>query len=343
MTRLSIDDEGDEEGGRGRQRGHDRRAAPAVLVAAQEAEHEEEQAGGERRLAEPVDARRARIARLGHVRAGDPQAERAERQVDEEDPLPVEAARERAADERAEGERAADRRAVGGEGARALLRVRERVGEDRERHGEHHGRADALDGAGGVEEHDVGRRGARGRGQREDDEAGREQAAAAEAVGERPCRQHRRGQRERVRVHDPLQAAQPAAQVLGDPRERRVHHGNVKHQHRRGGTHHDEGPALRCHANVSPCSKSMERPSRAHPRAAREVPAPGRSWRLPKRMRADRSPAVLSPGAAGPAPCTPRAPRRGPRDSRPRRRSTASAPRRARAGSRPARRSRSRR
>ena len=119
-------------------------AGPAELVAAQEREDEQEQAGGQRDLAGPVDAVRARVARLLDLRARDPQAEQADRQVDQEDPLPVEAAGEQAADQRADRERSADRRAVGGQRAGALTGAREGMRQQRERDGEHDRRADAL-------------------------------------------------------------------------------------------------------------------------------------------------------------------------------------------------------
>ena len=180
---------------------------PAVLVAAQEREHEQAEAGGQRDLAGPVDAVGGRVARLLHEAAGDREAGDADRDVDQEDPLPVEAAGEQAADERADRERRADRGAVGGERAGALLRGRERLREQRQRDREHDRGADALDRAGGVEEDDVGRQGACTRGDGEDREADREEAAAAEAVGERAGGQHDAGQRERVGVDDPLQAA----------------------------------------------------------------------------------------------------------------------------------------
>jgi hypothetical protein len=50
----------------------------------------------------------------------------------------------------------------------------------------------------------------------EDREADQEQPAAAEPVGERARRQHRRGQRERVGVDDPLQAGEARVEIGRD-------------------------------------------------------------------------------------------------------------------------------
>ncbi len=192
-----------------------------------------------------VDGRRGGIARLLDLGARDPQAEDADRDVDQEDPLPVQAAGQRAADERADGEGGADGGAVGGQRPGALLHVGVGVGQQRERDGEHDRRADALHGARYIEEDDVGRGRAGRRGGGEDGEADREQAPAAEAVGQRARGQDDRGEREGVGVDDPLQSAEARVQVLGDARESGVDDGDVEHEHRRGGADHGERPALR--------------------------------------------------------------------------------------------------
>jgi len=178
--------------------------------------------------------------------ARDLEAEDPEREVDEEDPAPVEAAGQRAADERADGERGADRGAVGGERLAALQGAREGMREHRERDREHDRGADALHGARAVEHHDVLRGGARERRNGEDAQADEEEAAAPEAVGERAGRQHDGGERERVGVDHPLQPGQARVEVGRDVRERRVHDRDVEHEHRCGRADHGEGPALGC-------------------------------------------------------------------------------------------------
>ncbi len=244
---LDHDERGEQDHGGG-ERGHDRRAPPPLLVAAQQREHEQEQAGAQGDLTRDVDAAGARITRLAHVHAGDPDAGDAERDVHEEDPLPVQAAGERATDERADGERCADRRAVGGQCTGALLRAREGVGEDREGDGEHDRGADALHGAGCDERVDAGRRGARRGGEGEQRQARGEEPSTTEAVGQGAEGEDGRGEGERVRVDDPLQATEARVEVLGDAREGRVDDRDVEHEHRGGGADDREGPVSLGHA-----------------------------------------------------------------------------------------------
>ena len=79
-----------------------------------------------------------------------------ERDVHEEDRAPADAAGQRAADQRADGERGADRRAVDGERLAALARRRgTRRRASRASWRTCIARADALDGAGGVEQLDA--------------------------------------------------------------------------------------------------------------------------------------------------------------------------------------------
>ena len=121
--------------------------------------------------------------------------------------------------------------------AKALARsagVGERVGEQGQRGREHHRRADALHGAGGVELGDARSRARTERGGREDGHAPDEDAAPSEAVGERAGRKDDGGERERVRVDDPLQAGEArVSRSRRDVRKRGVDDRDVEHQHRR--------------------------------------------------------------------------------------------------------------
>jgi hypothetical protein len=150
------------------------------------------------------------------VAAHDRQAREPEREVDEEDPAPVERRGERSADQRADGERARHRRAVGGQRPPALLGARERVRQHGQRDREHERRADALRGTRGDQRPDRLRRRAQQRRRGEDADAEREQPPAAEAVGQRAGGQHGRRQGKRVGVDDPLQAGQSRAEVGRD-------------------------------------------------------------------------------------------------------------------------------
>ena len=106
------------------------------------------------------------------------------------------------------------------------------------------------------------------RGDGEEREADREEAAAAEAVGERAGGQHDARQRERVGVDDPLQAAQARVQVLGDARQGRVHDGDVEHQHQRWPRRPPRGSSVgSCHVGRAP-GREKEGRGRAHSLAA---------------------------------------------------------------------------
>ena len=83
-----------------------------------------------------------------------------------------------AADQRPDRDRAADRRAPDAEGRRPVVAV-ELLADQRQRGREHPGAADSLQAAGEVEEGRVAGDPAEERGEREDPEADREDAAAA--------------------------------------------------------------------------------------------------------------------------------------------------------------------
>ena len=59
--------------------------------------------------------------------------------------------------------------------------------------------------------------------------------------------EHRRGERQGVGVDDPLQPAEAGVEVVGDLRQRRVHHGDVEHEHGRGHADHDQCPTPDAH------------------------------------------------------------------------------------------------
>ena len=71
------------------------------------------------------------------------------------------------------------------------------------------------------------------------DEADDEEPAPPESVGDRSGGEHDRGERERVCVDDPLDPADAGVEVGRDLRQRRVHDGDVEHEHGRRET--DDG------------------------------------------------------------------------------------------------------
>ena len=103
--------------------------------------------------------------------------------------------------------------------------------EQGQRGGEHHRAAGALNAAGDVQhERGLGDP-ADQRGDRENDEADREDHAAAQAIGERPGRQQQGAQRQRVGVDHPLQVGEARMQSGLDPRQRDIHDRDVEQQH----------------------------------------------------------------------------------------------------------------
>ena len=208
------------------------------------------------RCPSPPGSRAAGQGRAGtsRRRGGDP-----DRDVDIEDPSPTQIRGHRPADGRADGERRADRGAVDGERLRAFLPVGEGVGEQRERRGEEDRRAEALHRAGGVEHDDAARCAAPERRRGEDREPDHEEPPPPEAVGDRPRGEHDRGERDRVGVHDPLEAGDPGVEAGRDVRQRRVDHGDVEHQHGRRETHDGESSATAEHGNPFRCGERSHR------------------------------------------------------------------------------------
>ena len=89
----------------------------------------------------------------------------------------------------------------------------ELLADQRQRGREHPGAADALQPAGEVEQRRVAGDPAEERGEGEDPEADREDAAAPEPVAERAGGQQEGGEHQRVGVDDPLQAGEAGARV----------------------------------------------------------------------------------------------------------------------------------
>ncbi|MBN9624249.1 MAG: hypothetical protein J0H06_15095 [Actinobacteria bacterium] len=230
---------------RKRPRGRDdQRAAPALVVAAHQRQHQQQQRGGEADDAAPVDAGDVRVTGLAQLPVGDRDRRDPDRHVDEEDRLPAEAVGEQAADQRPDRDRHADRGTVDAHRHAPFGAAGELLGDQREADREHDRAADSLQAAGEVEEGGVGRERAEQRGGGEDRQPADEDAAPAEAVGERARCQHQRGERERVGVDHPLQVGEAAAEVLLDLRQRGVHDGYVEKKHEGGDADRAQRPPL---------------------------------------------------------------------------------------------------
>jgi hypothetical protein len=246
---LDRDESSQQQAGAHQQR-DDHRAAPTLVVAAHQSQHEEEECAREAQQAAPIDRRRVGIARLGQLPVGDGNRRDPDRDVDQEDPFPAETVGEQAANQRADRHRDADRGAVDTHGHAALGPGRELLGDQGQRDGEHDRAADALQRSRQVEEGRIGRQRAEQRGDREDAKSDREDAAAAEAIGERAGGEHQGGKRERIGIDHPLQVGEAAAEILLYRGQRRVDNGDVEKKHERRHADGAEGPPLTFHLSL---------------------------------------------------------------------------------------------
>jgi AAA ATPase domain len=192
----------------------DLRAEPPGGVAAHERPDDPEQTGAGEADAGQVDGLVGAVA-LGELGAGEGKGEKPDRDVEPEDPLPADALRDGAADERSDRDREALDPAPGAERGAALLGW-DRAGEDGERERSDDRSPQALECASGDQQLD--RRGERGGGgpEGEDAEAGDEHAATAEAVPERGTGQQQDGEGQGVAVDGPFERVDPAAELLLD-------------------------------------------------------------------------------------------------------------------------------
>ena len=222
-------------------------AAPAPTLAAEQREHEREEAAGQQHEARRVEATVALVARLVQVGDRTEHAADPDREVDEEDPAPAGPLRQCAADERADRDRRADRRAPDPERGPALAPVK-LLREDGERDREHRRAAHALEAAGEVQEEGRGGRPAEGRGKREDADPRDEDPLAAEQVADRARAQGRACEQEGVGVDHPLEVGQGGMEVTLDARQRDIDDRDVEEQHEDGDANDDEGPPLALHS-----------------------------------------------------------------------------------------------
>jgi len=163
-----------------------------------------------------------------------------ERDRDEQAPAPVEHLGQRAAEQEPERPARTGDRAEDPERLRALRRVGERRGEDRER-GRSEQRAEGpLERAGGDEQPEVLRgtaeRGCTG----EAEQAGDEGPLAPERVGDAAAEQQQAPERQRVRRDDPLAVAVGEAQILLRGRQGDVHDRHVEHDEQLGEADHGQ-------------------------------------------------------------------------------------------------------
>ena len=165
----------------------------------------------------------------------------ADRQVDEEDPVPGQRVGEHAAEQHADRAAAGHDEAEDAHRLRALARFGEQVHDQRERDRGDDGAADALHRACGDEQPLRGRQAARERRDREQRDSAQEQPARAEQVGEPPAEQQEAAEGQEVGVHDPRERRLREAEVVPDRRQRDVHDRRVEDDHQVAQTEEVQG------------------------------------------------------------------------------------------------------
>ena len=210
------------------ERADDLRAAPAVGVAVHEPPDEAEQAAARERRDRAGRAPCRAVGLVEHPR--EREHREPDRDVEPEDPLPGDPVDDGAADERARRDGKTGDPGPGAERDAALL-GRECGREERQRQRSHDGAADPLDGARCDQRLHRGRERRCGGRSGEQAEAEDEHPAAAEAVAQRGAGQQEDGERERVRVHRPLELLDRRAEVGADHRQRRRDDEVVEHDH----------------------------------------------------------------------------------------------------------------
>jgi hypothetical protein len=180
----------------------------------------------------------------------------ADRHVDQEDPVPADRLGERAADQEADRAAADGHEDVDAHGSRPLEWLGEVRDDDRDddRGGERG--AHALQEAGRHEQRLVRGQRAQRRGGGEEDDAGEEDALAADEVAEAAGHEQEAAERDQVRVDHPGQVRLGEVQVALDGRQRDVHDGRVERVHELSEADHDEGdPASKVSGGLGRCGR----------------------------------------------------------------------------------------
>ncbi|MEO9174270.1 MAG: hypothetical protein ABI317_02065 [Gaiellales bacterium] len=243
-ARLDRDERGEQQHG-GRERRERLQRGPALGRRAHDAEDRDDETCRHRQGAERVEvaARDRRVAQGGGIGQeaasrleGD---QRADRDVHEEDPAPVERVGEHTADDRPGAAAGSGHGAPHTERSLSLGTVAERRHENGEDARRHDRTAHALDRPRGDEK--AGRRGERAgeRREREHDDAGDEHPLPAEQIARTPAEQQEAAEGDGVGVHHPLQSADREAEVIADRGQRDVDDRHVEQHHELRGA--DEG------------------------------------------------------------------------------------------------------
>ena len=204
---------------------------PAVVVRLGDAEHGRRETGGDEHGTGRVEARRRHVTALAEEQRREGDRGDADRDVEEEDPLPAQRVREDATEEHACGGTEATDGAPDAEGDVALLPLDEGRHQDRERGRRDDRRTQPLQGAGADQRRLVPREPGEQRGHAEEREAEDEHAPAADEVGRAPAEEQEAPEEERVGADHPLEVLLGEPEIHLDRREGDVHDRDVEDDH----------------------------------------------------------------------------------------------------------------
>jgi hypothetical protein len=228
---LLPGDEAGQERSREREDADRAAGAPTPVVPLRDPENERRQACGDQNRARRVERLDAVVAALAEQHGRQEEGGDADRDVDEEDPLPRERVREDAAEQDAgRGAEAADR-APDAERDVPLAAFREGGHQDRERRRRDRRGAEALDRASSDQRRLRPRETAEKRADRERDQADHEDAPAADDVRDASAEQEEASEDERVGGDHPLQVGLREVEIRLDRGKSDVHDRDVEHDH----------------------------------------------------------------------------------------------------------------
>ena len=209
--------------------------APAVVGRLDDRVDRAHQRGGHEQRPEPVDSLLEALTLVGtDQRLAEDEGQRADRQVDEEHPVPAQGLGEHAAGQQAQRATGDGHEHVGAHRAGALGGLGELGDDDRQDHRGLRGRAEALQEAGADQHALAGRHPAQQRGDGEDGETGEEDPLAPDEVAEPAGQQQQAAERDQERVDHPGQVALAEVELTLDRRQRDVHDRHVEHDHQLG-------------------------------------------------------------------------------------------------------------
>ncbi len=208
------------------------RRRPAGVVGADDRVDREHQRGGDRdRTGDVEPHRRAFFVRAGQERDAEAEHGCTDRQVDEEDPVPVVGVREDAAEHHADRSAAGADEAVHAHRLGALVCLSEELHEQGERDRVDDRPADPLHRARGDERQLRARETARQRRAGEEDDADHEDVPVSVEVAEPAAEEEEPAAGEQVCVEDPDQRRLAEAEVSADRGQRDVDDRRVEHDH----------------------------------------------------------------------------------------------------------------